>query len=245
MANTTEKSNGEVYNETTDSTNFKKQSKGINQEDKGVTLFDILNNFISAIFNYNNNDGKLIERIKGSISENVPLIQQASKNTAHNVYAWTRKGSSFRALLVVSFSAYRLNPRDTCHLHQQQILGGDDCSPCFDRIASLYGFLCRSNCQRHCDLSSHVISGCRRILGSFLCLPNGYLYWRSIGCCICHFHYYNHSNFCCDCGYRLDRILLDNMAGHKEKRKSCQALIERDRISTIRLFFLQTGSTQP
>ncbi|KAM3283393.1 putative protein isoform X2 [Capsicum chacoense] len=108
MANTTEKSNGEVYNETTDSTNFKKQSKGINQEDKGVTLFDIFNNFISAIFNYNNDDGKLIERIKGSISENVPLIQQASKNTAHNVYAWTRKGSSFRALLVVSVGTIAL-----------------------------------------------------------------------------------------------------------------------------------------
>lgn len=110
MSNTTDKSNGEVFNdgETVDSTNFKKQSKGMNQEeDKGVTLIDIFNRFVSAIF-HNNNNGSLIQRIKGSVSDSVPLMNQASKNTAHNVYSWTLKGSSLRALLVVSVGTIAL-----------------------------------------------------------------------------------------------------------------------------------------
>lgn len=113
MANTTEKSNGEFQEkfddgETIDSTNFKKSLKGMNQEkeeEEGVTLVDIFNRFVSAIFSSDsNNNGQLTQRIKGCVSENVPLLHQASKNTAHHVYNWTRKGSPLRALLVVSVS---------------------------------------------------------------------------------------------------------------------------------------------
>ncbi|KAJ8526272.1 hypothetical protein K7X08_028749 [Anisodus acutangulus] len=113
MADTTQNSNVEVLDkyhddddQTQNPTNFKKPSKNMNQEE-GVTLFDILNNFVSAIFS-NNNNGPLIERIKGSFNENVPLVHQASKNTAHNVYSWTRKGSPLRALLVVSVGTIAL-----------------------------------------------------------------------------------------------------------------------------------------
>ncbi|MCD7453687.1 hypothetical protein HAX54_021878 [Datura stramonium] len=113
MADTTEKSNGEFLGkfddgETVDSTNFKKTSKGMNQEEdeKGVTLFDIFNRIVTAIFSSDN--GPLIQRIRGSVSENVPLIHQASKNTARNVYSWTRKGSPLRALLVVSVGTIAL-----------------------------------------------------------------------------------------------------------------------------------------
>ncbi|XP_016437606.1 uncharacterized protein LOC107763626 [Nicotiana tabacum] len=107
-----EKSNGEVIIDETkeDSTNFNK-SKGMNiqENEKGVTLFDIFNRFVSAIFSSdNNNNDPLIQRIKVAISENVPLIHQASKNTAHNVYSWTRKGSPLRALLVVSVGTIAL-----------------------------------------------------------------------------------------------------------------------------------------
>ncbi|CAN4126900.1 unnamed protein product [Withania somnifera] len=76
-------------------------------QDKGVTLIDIFNRFVSAIINSNSN-GSLIKRIKGAISDNVPLIHQASKNTAHNVYSWTRKGTPLRALLVVSVGTIAL-----------------------------------------------------------------------------------------------------------------------------------------
>nr|XP_016514526.1 PREDICTED: uncharacterized protein LOC107831283 [Nicotiana tabacum] len=107
-----EKSNGEVIIGETkeDSTNFNK-SKGmdIQEDEKGVTLFDIFNHFVSAIFSSdNNNNDPLIQRIKVAISENVPLLHQASKNTAHNVYSWTRKGSPLRALLVISVGTIAL-----------------------------------------------------------------------------------------------------------------------------------------
>lgn len=77
----------------------------MNEEEggKGVTLLDIFNRFVSAVFSSDNNkNGHLIQRIKGSISENAPLLHQASKNTAQNVYSWTRKGTPLRALLVLS-----------------------------------------------------------------------------------------------------------------------------------------------
>ncbi|KAJ8551723.1 hypothetical protein K7X08_021738 [Anisodus acutangulus] len=114
MANTTQNSNGEVLDkyhddddgQTENSTNFKKPSKNMNREE-GVTLFDILNNFVSAIFS-NNNNGPLIERIKGCFNENVPLVHQASTKTARNVYNWTRKGSPLRALLAVSVGTIAL-----------------------------------------------------------------------------------------------------------------------------------------
>ncbi|XP_015059106.1 uncharacterized protein LOC107005122 [Solanum pennellii] len=116
MENTTEKSNGEFQEkfddgETIDSTNFKRSSKGMNQEEEeeGVTLVDIFNRFVSAIFSSDsNNNGQLTQRIKGCVSENVPLLHQASKNTAHHVYNWTRKGSPLRALLVVSVGTIAL-----------------------------------------------------------------------------------------------------------------------------------------
>ncbi|XP_009624602.1 uncharacterized protein [Nicotiana tomentosiformis] len=105
-----EKSNGEVIIGETkeDSTNFNK-SKGMNtqKDEKWVNLFDIFNRFVSAIFSSDNND-PLIQRIKVSTSENVPLLHQASKNTAHNVYSWTLKGSPLRALLVVSVGSIAL-----------------------------------------------------------------------------------------------------------------------------------------
>lgn len=114
MEDTAEKSNGEFPGkfddgETVDSTNFKKSSKGMMNEEeggKGVTLLDIFNRFVSAVFSSDNNkNGHLIQRIKGSISENAPLLHQASKNTAQNVYSWTRKGTPLRALLVLSVSS--------------------------------------------------------------------------------------------------------------------------------------------
>ncbi|XP_059307197.1 uncharacterized protein LOC132058842 [Lycium ferocissimum] len=117
MADTTENSNGEVvldkFDETEDSTNFKKPTITMNQEKEKekekerVTLFDIFNNFVSTIFSSDNNGG-VIKRIKRAISENVPLVNQASKNSAHNVYTWTRKGSSLRALLVISVGTIAL-----------------------------------------------------------------------------------------------------------------------------------------
>ncbi|KAL4342620.1 hypothetical protein GQ457_08G014660 [Hibiscus cannabinus] len=44
----------------------------------------------------------LLQRIKISVSENVPRLGEASRNTGRSVLRWTRSGSPLRALLVIS-----------------------------------------------------------------------------------------------------------------------------------------------
>lgn len=44
----------------------------------------------------------LVYRVKTTLSENVPLLREGSRNSAHDLLTWTRRGSSLRAILVVS-----------------------------------------------------------------------------------------------------------------------------------------------
>ncbi|KAE8664768.1 KANADI like transcription factor, putative isoform 1 [Hibiscus syriacus] len=44
----------------------------------------------------------LLQRIKISVSENLPRLVEASRNTSRSVLQWTRSGSPLRALLVIS-----------------------------------------------------------------------------------------------------------------------------------------------
>lgn len=70
---------------------------------KDLTLCTILNRLIAAIFFPGPNSSvPLLQRIKASLSENVPLLRDAFRNTAHHVLLWTRRGTPLRALLVVS-----------------------------------------------------------------------------------------------------------------------------------------------
>ncbi|KAL8472366.1 hypothetical protein ACS0TY_028919 [Phlomoides rotata] len=67
------------------------------------TLYTILYRLIAAIFFPGPNSSvPLSQRIKASLSDNIPLLRDASRNTAHHVLLWTRRGSPLRALLVVS-----------------------------------------------------------------------------------------------------------------------------------------------
>lgn len=73
-----------------------------------LTLYTILNRLIAAIFFPGPNSSvPLSQRIKTSLSDNVPLLRDASRNTAHHVLLWTRRGTPLRALLVVSVSRFR------------------------------------------------------------------------------------------------------------------------------------------
>lgn len=73
------------------------------QKTQELTLFTILNRLIASIFfPAPNSSAPLLQRIKTSLSENVPQLRDASKNTAQPVLRWTRRGSPLRALLVVS-----------------------------------------------------------------------------------------------------------------------------------------------
>ncbi|XP_034706351.1 uncharacterized protein LOC117930008 [Vitis riparia] len=50
----------------------------------------------------------LLRRVMISFANNVPLLRQASRNTARHVVHWTRRGSALRALLVISVGTITL-----------------------------------------------------------------------------------------------------------------------------------------
>nr|POF24569.1 hypothetical protein CFP56_79441 [Quercus suber] len=68
------------------------------------TLYSVFHRFISAILfpDHGADPAPLLHRIKTSAVHNVPLLREASVNTARNVHIWTRRGSPLRALLVIS-----------------------------------------------------------------------------------------------------------------------------------------------
>ncbi|GFQ06899.1 hypothetical protein PHJA_002833900 [Phtheirospermum japonicum] len=74
-----------------------------------LTLYTILNRLIAAVF-FPDPDSNvpLLQRIKSSLSVNVPLLREASRNTGRHVIIWTRGGSPFRAILVVSVGTVAL-----------------------------------------------------------------------------------------------------------------------------------------
>ena len=71
-----------------------------------LTLYHVLHRLMAAIFFPDpTSSAPLLRRVKISVADNVPLLRQASKNTARNVMHWTRRGSALRALLAISVSA--------------------------------------------------------------------------------------------------------------------------------------------
>ncbi|KAK9902407.1 hypothetical protein M0R45_001646 [Rubus argutus] len=73
------------------------------------TLYGVFHRLIAAIlFPDPNSSGPLLHRIKTSLAENAPLFGEASRNSGRSVLVWTRKGSSFRALLVISVGTITL-----------------------------------------------------------------------------------------------------------------------------------------
>nr|GMC59742.1 Voltage-dependent L-type calcium channel subunit alpha-1F [Ipomoea batatas]GMC67599.1 Voltage-dependent L-type calcium channel subunit alpha-1F [Ipomoea batatas] len=70
---------------------------------KEITLSAALTRLISAVlFPGPDTPGTFQHRVKVALSEYAPLLCEASQNTARNIYAWTRRGSPFRALLLLS-----------------------------------------------------------------------------------------------------------------------------------------------
>ncbi|XP_058742983.1 uncharacterized protein LOC131615836 [Vicia villosa] len=82
------------------------ESENLNyRKDKSVkqTLPEVLNRLASDILFPEPADGNsLLRRIKISVAENACLVPEASRNSAHDVLLWTRRGSPLRALLVIS-----------------------------------------------------------------------------------------------------------------------------------------------
>ncbi|KAL2333195.1 hypothetical protein Fmac_014408 [Flemingia macrophylla] len=95
-----EKANGNgVYAEEEEEELKSKHRKGTLSE----TLPEVLNRIASAIlFPEPADAGSLLRRIKVSVSDNAPLFPEASRNSANDVLLWTRRGTPFRALFVIS-----------------------------------------------------------------------------------------------------------------------------------------------
>ncbi|XP_051117758.1 uncharacterized protein LOC127242312 [Andrographis paniculata] len=71
-------------------------------DSEDLTLWTIFNRFVAAVlFPGPDWNDPLLTRIRSTISVNVPLLREASKNTVRRVIDWTRRGSPFRALFVV------------------------------------------------------------------------------------------------------------------------------------------------
>ncbi|KAG4923453.1 uncharacterized protein LOC114396821 [Glycine soja] len=67
------------------------------------TLPEVLNRIASAIlFPEPADAGFLLRRIKVSVADNATLLPEASRNSARDVLIWTRRGTPFRALFVIS-----------------------------------------------------------------------------------------------------------------------------------------------
>ncbi|KAI3451340.1 hypothetical protein Pfo_008005 [Paulownia fortunei] len=73
------------------------------EQTQELTLYTILNRLIDAIFFPDpSSSASLLQRMKASLSDNIPLFRDASRNTVRHVLLWTRRGSPLRALLIVS-----------------------------------------------------------------------------------------------------------------------------------------------
>ncbi|KAL2521942.1 hypothetical protein Fot_25865 [Forsythia ovata] len=90
----------------------KRKQTSDHQGEEELTLLTILNRLISAIFFPKSNlsiaNAPLLHRIKASVSENTPLLREASQNTGLHVLLWARRGSPLRFLLVVSVGTISL-----------------------------------------------------------------------------------------------------------------------------------------
>ncbi|KAI8536584.1 hypothetical protein RHMOL_Rhmol10G0269000 [Rhododendron molle] len=86
--------------------------RGHKVEQQDVTLYGVLRRTVAEVFFPDPDTGcgsdPFLRRIKGSLSENVPLLRDASRNSGRDVLLWTRRGSPLRALLVVSVGTITL-----------------------------------------------------------------------------------------------------------------------------------------
>ncbi|XP_059644709.1 uncharacterized protein LOC132286391 [Cornus florida] len=106
LSDATEKPNG-VFVEVTGNDDESYTFRGAHQE--LPTLSSVLHNLMSEIlFSDPNSPSHVFHRIKSSFCKNVPLLGEASRNTGRDVLLWTRRGSSLRALLVISVGTITL-----------------------------------------------------------------------------------------------------------------------------------------
>ncbi|MED6143278.1 hypothetical protein PIB30_004781 [Stylosanthes scabra] len=81
--------------------NYNKRGRKGNQS--SMTLYQVLSRLAYAIlFPEPSTSDSLLKRIKISLAQNVPLLPEASRKSAHDLLLWTRQGSPFRAIFVIT-----------------------------------------------------------------------------------------------------------------------------------------------
>ncbi|KAK1302653.1 hypothetical protein QJS10_CPB12g01600 [Acorus calamus] len=70
-------------------------------ENDGPTLHGLLCTTLSTVFSADSSS-TLFYEVKTACADGGPRVAEACRNTARDVLIWTRKGGTFRALLVVS-----------------------------------------------------------------------------------------------------------------------------------------------
>ncbi|CAL0317716.1 unnamed protein product [Lupinus luteus] len=76
---------------------------------KEIHLLQLLQfSILSILFPKPGNTVPVLQRIKTSLARDVPLIPEASRNTAHHILLWTRAGTPLRSLLVISVGTITL-----------------------------------------------------------------------------------------------------------------------------------------
>ncbi|XP_052188205.1 uncharacterized protein LOC127798698 [Diospyros lotus] len=85
-------------------------STGRRNRQEEPTLPGVLRRLLADVFlpDPSIRHGTAVQRIKGSLSTNVPLLREASWSTGSRILLWTRRGSHLRALLVVSVGTIAL-----------------------------------------------------------------------------------------------------------------------------------------
>ena len=87
------------------SSNNNKHEKSHFKGEGSKSLYDAVSSLLFPIFFPDpHSSSSLYYRIKDSFRENLPHLQEASKDTGLNILRWARNGSSFRLLLVLSVS---------------------------------------------------------------------------------------------------------------------------------------------
>ncbi|MED6113410.1 hypothetical protein PIB30_070524 [Stylosanthes scabra] len=68
-----------------------------------MTLYQVLSRLAYAIlFPEPSTSDSLLKRIKISVAQNAPLLPEASRRSARDLLLWTRQGSPFRAIFVIT-----------------------------------------------------------------------------------------------------------------------------------------------
>lgn len=84
-----------------------RRSVEINSIGDRETLYTLLRRFVSGVTSPDaaaSPPPPLFRRIRTSFLETAPKLPDASRNSAHDLLIWTRRGSPLRSLLVISVS---------------------------------------------------------------------------------------------------------------------------------------------